>query len=140
MKEQNYPHLIDVYIGNKLRIKRLEINWSQERLGKEVNLTFQQIQKYERGINRISCSKLYELARALEIEPNYFFIGLEKIEKVKKNLKSYEFQITLNNLEKDVNKLEATSLNVKELEIKELISDIINKLKTINQSALIDVY
>ena len=70
-------HPFDKYIGQKLKQKRCTLGWSQTRLGKAVNLTFQQIQKYENGHNRISCSMLYEIAKALNISVNYFFRDLE---------------------------------------------------------------
>lgn len=69
-------HPVDVFVGGKLRIKRLEKGMSQENLGDCVNLTFQQIQKYERGVNRISASKLFELAKSLETDIAYFFHGI----------------------------------------------------------------
>ena len=52
------------------------MGWSQERLGLAIGLTFQQIQKYEKGTNRISCSRLYEFARLFDVPPSYFFEDL----------------------------------------------------------------
>jgi transcriptional regulator with XRE-family HTH domain len=67
---------IDVHVGARVRIRRKALGISQERLANELGLTFQQVQKYERGSNRISASKLYETARVLGVEPDYFFTGL----------------------------------------------------------------
>lgn len=69
-------HPVDIYVGNRLRKKRLEGGVSQEQIGSAINVTFQQIQKYEKGYNRISCSKLFEIAQFLKIKIGYFFEGL----------------------------------------------------------------
>jgi transcriptional regulator with XRE-family HTH domain len=69
-------HPVDVYVGSMLRKFRLMRGMSQGLLADYVNLTFQQIQKYERGLNRISCSKLYEFAKHLGINIGRFFDGL----------------------------------------------------------------
>ncbi len=64
---------IDQHIGPKLRAKRLELGLSQEELGKAANITFQQIQKYEKSTNRISASTLFRLAQHLKVKIGYFF-------------------------------------------------------------------
>lgn len=69
-------HHVDKYVGEKLRKRRLLLKVSQEQLAECVDLTFQQIQKYEKGLNRISCSKLYEFAHFLKTDIEYFFQGL----------------------------------------------------------------
>jgi len=70
------PDPIDVHVGRQLRYLRISRRMSQERLGSMVDLTFQQIQKYEKGTNRVSASVLYRLARALDIPVSTFFEGL----------------------------------------------------------------
>ena len=72
------PHPIDVYVGRRLQLARREQRMSQERLGKCVGVTFQQIQKYERGVNGIRASRLYALACCLSVPVGYFFEGLEE--------------------------------------------------------------
>lgn len=67
---------IDLHVGARLRQRRTEVGISQEQLGKATGLTFQQIQKYERGINRVSASKLYHLGKILDVVPGFFFEGL----------------------------------------------------------------
>lgn len=71
------PHLVDVYVGARLRARRTLLGMTQENLGEAVGLTFQQIQKYERGTNRIVASRLYEFAKVLNIQVSYFFDGYE---------------------------------------------------------------
>lgn len=77
MREANCPNPIDVHVGRRVRLRRKELGISQERLAVGLDLTFQQIQKYERGSNRISASKLYEIARLLRVPVAFFFDGLD---------------------------------------------------------------
>lgn len=67
------PNPIDVYVGNRLRKRRTFLGLSQETLGASVGLTFQQVQKYERGTNRIGASRLFHLSQILDVDQNYFF-------------------------------------------------------------------
>jgi len=66
-------HLIDATVGRRLKDRRTLMGMSQSVLGETVGLTFQQVQKYERGINRISASRLYEFANVLGVSVDYFF-------------------------------------------------------------------
>lgn len=77
MREANCPNPIDVHVGRRVRLRRKELGISQERLADGLDLTFQQVQKYERGSNRISASKLYEIARVLRVPVAFFFEGLD---------------------------------------------------------------
>jgi transcriptional regulator with XRE-family HTH domain len=70
------PNPIDVHVGLQVRLRRKELKISQEKLAETLGLTFQQVQKYERGTNRISASKLYEIARSLRVSIAWFFEGL----------------------------------------------------------------
>jgi transcriptional regulator with XRE-family HTH domain len=67
------PNPIDVHVGRRLRLRRTLLGMSQERLAQLLGLTFQQIQKYERGVNRIGSSRLYELGEILRIPVSFFF-------------------------------------------------------------------
>jgi transcriptional regulator with XRE-family HTH domain len=67
------PNPIDVHVGRRLRLRRTLLGMSQERLGQLLGLTFQQIQKYERGVNRIGSSRLYELGQILDVPISFFF-------------------------------------------------------------------
>jgi transcriptional regulator with XRE-family HTH domain len=71
------PNPIDRHVGLRIRLRRKELGVSQERLAESIGLTFQQIQKYERAANRVSASKLWELAGALQISVAYFYEGLD---------------------------------------------------------------
>ncbi|WP_339052390.1 helix-turn-helix transcriptional regulator [Candidatus Lariskella endosymbiont of Epinotia ramella] len=77
-KKATSAHPVDIYVGMRLRKKRQDLGVSQETLANAVDLTFQQIQKYEKGLNRISCSKLHDVAKFLKTDIKYFFSGLEE--------------------------------------------------------------
>ena len=64
---------IDAHVGNRVRQRRLLLGMSQEKLGEAIGLTFQQVQKYERGANRIGSSRLYDLSRVLDVPVAFFF-------------------------------------------------------------------
>jgi transcriptional regulator with XRE-family HTH domain len=73
-KKQANP--IDVQVGNRVRIRRMLIGMSQERLGDLLGLTFQQVQKYEKGVNRIGAGRLFEVARILNVPVDFFYEGV----------------------------------------------------------------
>ncbi len=72
------PNPIDVHVGQRLRQRRTLLGLSQEKLGELIGLTFQQVQKYERGANRVSASRLYDLARVLDTDINFFFEDMQE--------------------------------------------------------------
>ena len=67
---------VDKHVGRKLKERRLELGISQDELAKNIGITFQQLQKYETGNNRVSCSKLHGIFSQLKVDANYFFEGL----------------------------------------------------------------
>ncbi|MBL6932995.1 MAG: helix-turn-helix transcriptional regulator [Rhodospirillales bacterium] len=78
------PRPVDMHVGQRLRLRRTLLGISQEQLGESVGLTFQQIQKYERGANRISASRLYEFCQILDVSITFFFDEMTKdVEKTK---------------------------------------------------------
>ena len=66
---------LDVYVGSRLRLRRTLLGMSQEALAEGIGLTFQQVQKYERGTNRISVSRLVDICKVLKVQVDYFFDG-----------------------------------------------------------------
>jgi transcriptional regulator with XRE-family HTH domain len=64
---------VDLHVGSRVRFRRMLISMSQEKLGESLGLTFQQIQKYEKGVNRIGASRLYELGKALGVSVAFFY-------------------------------------------------------------------
>ena len=67
------PNPIDIHVGSRVRLRRMMIGMSQERLGEKLGLTFQQVQKYEKGANRIGASRLFTIASILDVPVQFFF-------------------------------------------------------------------
>ena len=70
-------HPIDVHVGGRVRERRVELSMSQQRLAQDIGVTFQQVQKYERGANRIGGSRLFRIARVLSVPVAHFFEGMD---------------------------------------------------------------
>lgn len=70
------PHPVDRHVGRRVCEKRISLGFNQSDLGKALGLTFQQVQKYEKGTNRISASKLWDISRFFKVDISYFFDGL----------------------------------------------------------------
>jgi transcriptional regulator with XRE-family HTH domain len=73
MASKGYPNPIDVHVGSRIRLRRTLLGISQSTLVETIGLTFQQVQKYEKGTNRVSSSRLVDLANALDVDVTYFF-------------------------------------------------------------------
>jgi transcriptional regulator with XRE-family HTH domain len=67
------PNPVDAHVGSRVRLRRMLLGMSQERLGESMGLTFQQVQKYEKGVNRIGASRLFQIARILDVPVQFFF-------------------------------------------------------------------
>src|SRR5215469_12581026 len=74
--KSGHPNPIDVHVGARVRLRRTLLGMSQVKLGQAIGLTFQQVQKYERGTNRVGASKLWQLAQVLDVPISFFFDGL----------------------------------------------------------------
>lgn len=72
------PNPVDVHVGRRLRLRRTWLGMSQEKLGEALGLTFQQVQKYERGANRIGASRLYDISRVLDCPMTFFFEEMDE--------------------------------------------------------------
>ena len=73
------PNPIDVHVGSRVRLRRNMLGLSQEKLGEAIGLTFQQVQKYERGANRIGASRLHDLSRVLDVPVSFFFDDMDPV-------------------------------------------------------------
>jgi len=73
MAEDKKPHPIDVHVGGRVRLRRTMLGMSQDKLADALGLTFQQIQKYEKGVNRIGSSRVFEISRVLGVPIQFFF-------------------------------------------------------------------
>ena len=67
------PNPIDLHVGSRVRMRRMLLGMSQEKLGEALGVTFQQVQKYEKGMNRIGASRLQDMAKILDAPPSFFF-------------------------------------------------------------------
>jgi transcriptional regulator with XRE-family HTH domain len=72
------PNFVDRHVGNRVRMRRLLVGMSQEKLGELLGITFQQVQKYEKGSNRVSASRLYQIGRVLGVQVQYFYDELKE--------------------------------------------------------------
>ena len=72
-EREHRPSPIDVHVGARVRLRRTLLGMSQEKLGEALGLTFQQVKKYERGVNRIGASRLFDLSRVLDVPIGFFF-------------------------------------------------------------------
>jgi transcriptional regulator with XRE-family HTH domain len=71
------PTSIDVHVGARLRVRRAQLDMSQSELGDSLGVTFQQVQKYERGTNRVGASRLFNMSRVMDVPVTYFYDGLD---------------------------------------------------------------
>ncbi len=76
--EDGSPNPIDVHVGSRVKLRRTLLGMSQEKLGEAIGLTFQQVQKYERGLNRIGASRLYDISKVLEVSIGFFFEEMDE--------------------------------------------------------------
>jgi transcriptional regulator with XRE-family HTH domain len=72
-RREGGPNPVDVHVGSRVRLRRTLLGMSQEKLGEAIGLTFQQVQKYERGANRVGASRLFDLSRVLDVPVGFFF-------------------------------------------------------------------
>ncbi|HBB56135.1 MAG TPA: transcriptional regulator [Hyphomonadaceae bacterium] len=76
------PNIVDRHVGSRVRMRRHEMGLSQEQLASRLGVTFQQVQKYERAVNRISASRLFDISRALDVPVSTFFVDLDRIDQM----------------------------------------------------------
>ena len=75
---QGEPNPIDIHVGNRIRMRRNLLGWSQEKLGDLLGLTFQPIQKYEKGLNRVSASRLWDFSIVMETPISFFYEDMDQ--------------------------------------------------------------
>jgi transcriptional regulator with XRE-family HTH domain len=83
----------DAYVGNRLRLRRADLRISQEKLADAIGLTFQQVQKYEKGVNRIGASRLHQIAGVLKVPVSYFFDGVPDQPKLDRKATAPDFTL-----------------------------------------------
>ncbi|MCQ2741269.1 MAG: helix-turn-helix domain-containing protein [Alphaproteobacteria bacterium] len=75
---QGEPNPVDVHVGKRIRMRRTLLGWSQEKLAELLGLTFQQIQKYEKGLNRVSASRLWDFSVVMDTPVSFFYEDMDK--------------------------------------------------------------
>ena len=127
-------HHVDLHVGKKLKQKRLERGISQDDLAGSVNLTFQQVQKYEKGVNRVSASKLYDFAKFLKTDITYFFDGIEGYETSDKNEIYYASDVSQTAFGDDIKpkEIEILTSSYKKVSNSEVRKNILALLKSLS--------
>jgi transcriptional regulator with XRE-family HTH domain len=119
---------IDNHIGQKLKFRRLMIGKTLDDIGKIVGVSFQQIQKYERGQNSVSCSRLFNLAQVLKVDPSYFFEELvSKTTSLNDSSASFDYKVNGNdkeliNLIKSYNGIQDSTVRKKIIDLAKSLS------------------
>lgn len=72
-RDDGTPNPVDIYVGGRVRLRRHLLGLSQEKFSRQLGITFQQIQKYEKGLNRLGASRLWDISRVLKVSVEYFF-------------------------------------------------------------------
>lgn len=124
------PHPIDIHVGKRLRFRRTILGLTQESIADSANLTFQQIQKYERGANRISASRLYEFSKILSIPPSYFFEDFEDtdLKSLQKAAQDNPQYVKDNTLSREMLEMVRAYYRILDLPIRKRVSDLIKAL------------
>lgn len=119
-------HPVDRHVGLRIRMRRKELGVSQEKLADRVGLTFQQVQKYERGANRVSASRLWEIAAALQVTIGYFYEGLPELTDTDQASARRDVQDLL--LSNDGAELATSFLNIRSAKVRRKIVDLVRSL------------
>lgn len=129
-ESEGLPNQIDIYVGRRVRLRRTILGLSQADIGEKLNLTFQQVQKYEQGTHRIGSSRLYDLSAILDVSITYFFDGM--LEDVATNALPYN-SLDLRNdpaAKRETLELVRAFSKIGNQAVKDSILNIINELNT----------
>ena len=77
--DDNEPNPVDVHVGKRIRLRRTILHITQQQMAKMLGLTFQQVQKYEKGLNRVGASRLWDISRVLEVPMGFFFEDMDPL-------------------------------------------------------------
>ena len=122
---------MDVYVGGRVRQRRTMLGMSQEKLGEALGLTFQQVQKYERGANRIGASRLYQISEVLDVPINFFFEGISPSltkKRGKTALAEAQAEYDHDPMAKRETELVRSYYKIKDPKVRRRISDLIKQL------------
>jgi transcriptional regulator with XRE-family HTH domain len=95
LRSRGDDRAVDEHVGNRVRLRRVELGMSQHELANLIGITFQQLQKNERGVNRLSASRMYEAARILDVPVGYFFEGISGAKRTAMTAKRLEYSLPI---------------------------------------------
>jgi len=120
MVSKKSPNPIDVHVGSRVRLRRMMLGMSQEKLGEHLGITFQQIQKYEKGTNRIGASRLQAIARVMGVPVSFFFEDAPMIDPDANKSKGFEDAGSTSYVVDFLSSAEGLSLNKSFVRIKDV--------------------
>ena len=132
MQIKKAPSPIDIHVGSRVRLRRTLLGFSQDKLGKSLGLTFQQIQKYERGANRIGSSRLYSLSQILDVPVSFFFDDIpdEVSDKIHKTTKGQTASFELEKISsKETMKLLSNYYGIEDDSVRKSVFSLIKTLR-----------
>ena len=130
------PNPIDLHVGSRVRMRRSLLGMSQERLAAELGITFQQVQKYERGLNRIGASRLWDLAQVLDVNVDFFYQGIDSAVSNQSPRKIHGHNLSETSIEfdmetltrRDVSTLLRCYVNLQEPKLQKTLLDLVRAL------------
>jgi transcriptional regulator with XRE-family HTH domain len=122
------PLPTDIHVGNQVRMRRIMLDMSQTALANEIGLTFQQVQKYEKGTNRISASKLQQMASVLQVPVAFFFEGLPEFQQVGLNEASSPAYVADVLATSDGLNLTKAFIRIKDTKVRRSIVDLVEEI------------
>ncbi len=128
---------VDAHVGYRVRLRRMLIGMSQERLGDLLGLTFQQVQKYERGINRIGAGRLYEVAEILGVPISFFYEGMDGIQVPAENGSEKPAAVMDFLSSNEGIQLSTAYMGIKDVKVRRKILDLVRSISDDNPSAVI---
>jgi transcriptional regulator with XRE-family HTH domain len=131
------PNPIDVRVGARLRLRRNMLGLSQEKLGEAIGLTFQQVQKYERGINRIGAGRLYEVAEILGVPISFFYEGMDGIQVPAENGSEKPAAVMDFLSSNEGIQLSTAYMGIKDVKVRRKILDLVRSISDDNPGAVI---
>ena len=127
---------VDAHVGYRVRLRRMLIGMSQERLGDLLGLTFQQVQKYERGINRIGAGRLYEVAEILGVPISFFYEGMDGIQVPAENGSEKPSAVMDFLSSNEGIQLSTAYMGIKDVKVRRKILDLVRSISNDNPSAI----
>lgn len=133
MVSKKSPNPIDVHVGSRVRLRRMMLGMSQEKLGEHLGITFQQIQKYEKGTNRIGASRLQAIARVMGVPVSFFFEDAPMIDPDANKSKGFEDAGSTSYVVDFLSSAEGLSLNkafvrIKDVKVRRKVVELVKTL------------